>query len=98
MKTPNTPKITNVLGHVNQFEIREKDRAIFQSYDSICVVIDYKKSVIYFWRDWDYSKTTVKHLLDFMYRFWNLTSKKIREAIECWKLWYFKVVYDENLR
>jgi hypothetical protein len=96
--TTKTPiKISNVLWHVNQFEFRDWDRAIFQSYNSVCCVIDYKHSKITFWRDWDYSKTTVKHLLEFMRRFWNQTSKSIRKAIECWKLWYFKVVYDSEL-
>ena len=82
----------------NQFVISEQNKISFQSYQSlVCVVCD---NEIVFGRDWDYSRTTMKHLNTFLrdlgYHF--LGSKDIRKAIECGKFGDMIVKYDSSMR
>lgn len=68
----------------NQFEIRQGELLIFQSYNSTICIIDYRTDTITFGRDWDYSRTTYMYL----YKFLNDNGvnlhgmKEIVEAIE----------------
>ena len=87
--------ISNVLGHVNQYAFIDWEKDVFQSYQSICAIRDWNKKEITLWRDWDYSKTTLKHLKAFLNI--TLSAKEIREAIEIWQLGGFKLIYDEDL-
>ena len=50
----------------NQFiiEEREKNILVFQSYDSEIIKIE--NGLVWFGRNWDYSKTTLKHLYLFL--------------------------------
>ena len=50
----------------NQFIMNDEKKIVFQSYDSIIAVIDKKSGEIVFGNDWDYSKTTRKHLYLFL--------------------------------
>lgn len=49
----------------NQFIIRSNGEITFQSYDSTIAIIK-KNGQLVFGRDWDYSKTTLKHLYLFL--------------------------------
>lgn len=53
----------------NQFIYEDDKKVIFQSYDSIIAIYDKKKVCLTLGRDWDYSKTTKKHLYLFIYDF-----------------------------
>ena len=50
------------LENKNQFLMEDEKQAIFQSYDSIIAIYDKEKHILTFGCDWDYSKTTLKHL------------------------------------
>ena len=54
-------KVKN-LCNKNQFLMEDEKQAIFQSYDSIIAVYNKENHVLTFGCDWDYSKTTLKHL------------------------------------
>lgn len=88
----------------NQFIIELNDCIIFQSYNSICCIIDNKNKLIQFWIDFDYSKTTMKYLSKFLIdNLWlnSCNIQYIRKSIKDWFLnnWYieYKVLYNENL-
>jgi hypothetical protein len=88
----------------NQFIIELNDCIIFQSYNSICCIIDNTNKVIQFWIDFDYSKTTMKYLSKFLIdNLWlnSCNIQYIRKSIKDWFLnnWYieYKVLYNENL-
>lgn len=85
--------VTNLINEngravANQFVINEKDTIAFQSYASrVCEIrkggMGYEKVVV-LGKDWDYSKTTMKHLCGFLRQ--NglgimASAKDIREAI-----------------
>lgn len=57
-------KVTNFYNK-NQFIIKNGDEIFFQSYESMIAKID-KEGVLYLGDDWDYSKTTLKHLYLFI--------------------------------
>lgn len=59
-------EVSNVLWHVNQFDVLCNDANYFYSYSSLICTIDWKKRTITFYSDWDYSKTTRKHLYAFL--------------------------------
>lgn len=89
----------------NQFVIDWEWKTIFQSYNSTIAIIDYEKKVITFWIDYDYSKTTSKHLKLFLNDYLNFyyeSKKELEKVIKNWVLndWYttYKVIYDKNLR
>lgn len=74
----------------NQFVIFGDRKRIFQSYDSICCVVDEKGVTL--GRDWDFSVTTLKYLYMFLKEYTNVfdklpkgSSKKdsIQKAIDC---------------
>lgn len=48
----------------NQFRIYGESKNIFQSYDSTIAII--KKGMLILGKNWDYSKTTLKHLYMFL--------------------------------
>ena len=81
----------------NQFVISEMGAIKFQSYESLVCIIT--SDSITFGRDWDYSRTTMKHLNTFLedngYSFNG--SKDIRKAIENGNFNGTKVIYDANL-
>ena len=54
------------LENKNQFIIKAEKHIYFQSYDSLIAVYDREKSVLILGRDWNYSKTTMKHLYIFI--------------------------------
>ena len=67
----------------NQFIIKTKKATYFQSYDSIICKLDGKNIILSM--NWDYSKTTMKHLYMFLrqYGYYSLASAKdIRKAIK----------------
>jgi len=80
---------TNGNATVNQFVITDNGEISFQSYDSlVCQIrkggMGFDKVVV-FGRDWDYSRTTMKHLNKFLYDngLGNLAgAKDIRDAID----------------
>lgn len=93
----------------NQFVIIEGDIVALQSYKSrVCEVVrpcgmGYD-ALVRFGRDWDYSKTTTKHLYSFLRQngLEILSSKKdVEEAIERGHARYneaIAVVYDDSMR
>ena len=97
MKNPN---IYSVLGHANQFAFDDWWKSVFQSYNSICAVIDWKKQVLTLGKDWDYSKTTRKHLYAF-FQDMGLHSLSciddVRNALKTGKVWDFDIVVDYSL-
>ena len=50
----------------NQFIVNTEKEITFQSYDSTIATINKKTGVLTFGADWDYSKTTLKHLYLFL--------------------------------
>lgn len=95
----------------NQFVIvePEKGRTAFQSYDSLVCEIFTKhtlgfEKVVRFGVDWDYSKTTMKHLNEFLKQ--NgcevlASAKDIREGIDRGHARYneaIAVIYDPTMR
>jgi len=60
---PNVSNMQNSRGNINanQFIIRWKDYALFQSYNSPIALIDYKNNTTYIFKDWDYSTTTGRY-------------------------------------
>ena len=50
------------LENKNQFLMEDEKQAIFQSYDSIIAIYDKENHILTFGCDWDYSRTTLKHL------------------------------------
>lgn len=49
----------------NQIKITTENKLIFQSYDSNVLIYDTEVDQITLGKDWDYSKTTLKHLYSF---------------------------------
>lgn len=60
--------LTNADGkaQANQFVIMEMTTTVFQSYESTIAHIDGSSRIITIGRDWNYSRTTAKHLYEFM--------------------------------
>jgi hypothetical protein len=97
MKTTN---LYNVLGHANQFAFDSWEKSIFQSYNSVCAIIDRKNETLTLGKDWDYSKTTRKHLYAFFSDMWLHSLKcidDVRNALKIGKIWNFNVEMDYNL-
>lgn len=88
----------------NQFLIREDNKIIFQSYNSIIAIWDYSKKKLTLGYDWDYSTTTSKHLYYFISDYVN--DREIEEVNEkANKRQYINklieknvILYDEDLR
>lgn len=85
--------------NANQFVIYDNDKTIFQSYNSI--VCEIKNDVVKFGCDWDYSRTTMKHLNTFLRDngFAHLTgADTIRKAIKKGETERgYKVIYDPDM-
>ena len=67
----------------NQFVIRTKNATYFQSYNSVVCKLDGINIVLSM--NWNYSKTTAKHLYMFLrqYGYYNLSSaKEVRKALK----------------
>lgn len=97
MKKPN---IYSVLWHANQFAYDDAGKSVFQSYNSTCAVIDWKNQKLILGRDWDYSKTTRKHLYAFFSDMWLHSLKcidDVRNALRTGKIWDFKIEVDYSL-
>lgn len=78
----------------NQFVIETKNATYFQSYNSVIAKID-KDSKLTVSSDWDYSKTTMKHLNIFLadYGYSGLVgAKNMRKAIEEGKVKYVETL------
>lgn len=95
----------NQFYNKNQFVIFSKDNdndfITFQSYESIICIIDYKNKTIQFWIDYDYSKTTWKHLNLFLKEYFtydNRNRKLINKIIKDWHYNNYKIIYNEELR
>ena len=103
--------LINDRGNVvrNQFVIIDGNTIAFQSYNSrVCEIVKPcgmgYDALVRFGRDWDYSRTTAKHLYSFLYQngLEVLASKKdIEEAIErgytrCNEA--IAVIYDKSMR
>lgn len=77
-------KVTQ-LENKNQFLMEGSEKAIFQSYNSIIAVYDKENDILTLGKDWDYSKTTTKHLyifLDQMFRYsWSNLKEDIMSAL-----------------
>lgn len=103
MDTTKTPIIENFQWVKNQFTICSDKILYLQSYSSIVVKIDFNKSLIIFGKDFDYSKTTMKYVKQFIefYTWFKWDIKSIRKYIENWTVWawfIYDVKYDENLK
>ena len=84
----------------NQFVIEDGNKTIFQSYNSIICAYDWDEQKLTFGCDWDYSKTTMKHLNTFLGDYipvalWG--AENIRKAIKKGYHDFVIVRYDENL-
>ena len=75
VKNLTSPRTGNAVA--NQFIIRHEGNFYFQSYNSLCAVVDwsqggdevnahYMDNVVTLGRDWDYSRTTMKYLNEFL--------------------------------
>jgi hypothetical protein len=62
----------------NQFVIEEGERIIFQSYESIIAIYESRSQLLILGRDWDYSRTTTKHLYLFINDY--VCNKEIEEV------------------
>ena len=83
-------------GAMNQFVITTNNAYYFQSYDSMIAKYDRKSGIITLGRDWDFSKTTMKHLNIFLDDYCHksgMNKKRIEKAIADGE-----IVYDENLK
>ena len=72
--------IVNTNGNTapNQFIITDENLVTFQSYESTIAVYDREMQVLFVFPDWDYSKTTLKYLKQFVNEetHFNYTSQK----------------------
>jgi hypothetical protein len=70
----------------NQFEITNGSKVFFQSYKSMICKIDTVKNIVYLDSYyWDYSRTTIKYLKEFLYLnayYGNLSTDEIRTKIK----------------
>lgn len=96
------PIIENFQWVKNQFTICWDKVVYLQSYESVVVKIDFNNSIITFWKDFDYSRTTMKYVKQFFefYTSFKGDIKSIRDYIKRWTVGQFivySVRYDENL-
>ncbi len=84
-------KIYNLLGRSgravpNQFVVENNQTIIFQSYESICAIYYKNTKKLAFGEDWDYSRTTVKYLHQFLDEYvplpyHNKSTKELRKMV-----------------
>ena len=84
----------------NQFIIEGRKEVIFQSYNSTIAIYNYETTKLTLGCDWDYSRTTLKHLYLFLeeyagFNFRGINNKKkaLQNFID--NEW---IDYNENLR
>lgn len=75
------------LENKNQFLMEDEKQVIFQSYNSVIAIFNKKTRDLTLGCDWDYSRTTLKHLYiflkDVIYYDLKLEQKtRIKEALE----------------
>ena len=80
----------------NQFVITGDNKIVFQSYNSTCAVINRKGDLI-LGTDWDYSKTTLKHLYLFLEDYYNALNPDTRENLNDLKYSNNKRQYIQKL-
>lgn len=91
--------------HQNQFIIENGDLIQFQSYGSLIASYDSNDWKLVLWIDYDYSKTTLKHLYlflsDYLWIDW-LNLKELKKSIQKWFIsnWYkdYSISYDPNMQ
>lgn len=102
MENTINPIIENFQWVRNQFTICCDKVLYLQSYSSVVVKIDFNKDEIIFWWNFDYSKTTMKYVKQFIefYTWLKWDIKSIRDYIKRWTAWVwiiYTVLFDENL-
>lgn len=66
----------------NQFVITDRGNLFFQSYKSLIAKID-KNGKVTLYKDWDYSKTTMRHLYLFLREYSSIDTKYLyKQGIE----------------
>ena len=79
----------------NQFIIRDEEnkKVYFQSYNSTIAIYDRNTQTLTLGEDWDYSKTTLRHLYLFIEdeTFFNLPEKNRKKHIE-------KLIADDTIK
>ena len=95
-------KVQNFL-HANQFIIDNEDWLVtFQSYNSKIVDIDYNNKIVWIYKDWDYSKTTLRHFYAFLNEYAFDIDRKTLLKIKDKKIdnYYkgFSITFDENVK
>ena len=99
-------KVSNLINSngravANQFIIWGEDSFSFQSYDSLICIVDEVNAIITFGCDWDYSKTTMKHLNAFLNNYVDSDFKGAQTIRKAIKDGYYKgyiIKYDNNMR
>lgn len=100
-------KIKNFY-HLNQFVLEDSENncVYFQSYDSMIMKFDRKNFTITFWKNRDYSRTTLKHLYlfiqEYLWRLWTidlknydkLNNKFIQKIIDDWNCFRITSYWD----
>ena len=89
-----TCKVKNIY-HLNQFVLDKDWISIFQSYNSTICIIDYFNKVITFWNNYNYSKTTSKHLKMFWNEYLSNVFDKSKDSEKIIKDWVFNTPYSE---
>lgn len=84
----------------NQFIINGEEKTLFQSYNSRIAHID-KNGYLTLYKDFDYSKTTQKHLYLFIQDYFCILNYKTRELLQDFeycknKRAYLQKLIDEN--
>lgn len=94
----------NQFYNKNQFVItcdnNNNNFITFQSYNSIICIIDYKNKILTFWLDYDYSKTTSKHLYLFLKEYFiyqDYNKKIVNNLIKDWQYKDYKIIYNQDL-
>lgn len=101
MKTKTIKLKVTQLENKNQFLIKDNNFIYFQSYDSLVAVYDKKNDIVILGCDWDYSKTTRKHLYIFLseYCYFNdLYYKKNKKQYIYNCIKNKKIIYDKNMQ
>lgn len=93
-------KVTQ-LQNKNQFIIRTNEAVYFQSYNSLCAKVTNEEVI--FGIDWDYSKTTLKHLYIFLnyccYRIYSKIENSKNKKRELQKMIEAGIIkYDKNMK
>lgn len=92
--TDATFKVKN-FHHLNQFVLENDWTCIFQSYNSTICKVDYFNKIIIFWKDYDYSRTTTKHLKLFLNEYLSNVFEKTKDIEKIIKDWIFNTPYSE---